>query len=138
MMLANSSAVVLTSSVVDWKMFAAWVDTEGSISSVVAKNRVKNGGVSRKRHHELAVYQTDESALGILRDFLCESGISATYLYKDKRTAVWSLKLTRIKDIEFVVSSIEPYILTENKKRQIERFKRFRAEKYKRIEQVAA
>ena len=137
-MIAYNQMIDLTSGIVDWKLFGAWLDTEGSVSSIFAKNRKINNRILYKREHELAIYQADKTALEVLRDFLLEAGVSATYMYRNRKTGVWSLKLMRIRDIELAVSNVEPYLITENKKWQIERFKRFRSERYHRIGEVAA
>jgi hypothetical protein len=138
MMLDHNPTIDLKSRFVDWRVFAAWLDTEGSVSSILAKNRTRNNRTLYKREHELTIYQADEAALETLRSFLREAGVSATYMYKNQRTGVWALRLTRIRDIELVISEVEPFLITENKKRQIERFKRFRSERYHRIGEVAA
>lgn len=136
-MMAANQAIQLTTSVVDWKMFGAWLDTEGSISSIIAKTKVgKRAG--HKRDHELAIYQADRHSLEILRDFLTQAGVTDSRMHQDLRTGVWSLKLTRIADIELVIRKVEPYLLTERKRQQVERFKRFRSDKFKRISEVVS
>lgn len=127
----------LTESVVDWKVFAAWLETEGTISSIIAKVKSRVGDWNtHKRDYELAVYQAEKRPLEILRDFLLRSGVSDVRMFLDQRTGVWHLKLTRIRDIELVIRNVEPYLLTKNKKEQLEKFRRFRSERFKRIPRV--
>ena len=118
--------------VVDWKLFGAWLDTEGSISSIITRMK-KSNRTGLKRAHELAVYQDEKEVLELLRDFLIRSGIPRPYLYRNQKTGVWALKIYRPEDIERIIYNVEPFILTQKKKLQIEKFRRFRSEKYKRF-----
>jgi hypothetical protein len=126
----------MTTGVVDWGIFGAWLDTEGNISSTITKMR-KNERVGLRRAHELAVYQDDKHALEVLRDFLIESGVTRPYLYQDKRTGVWSLKIYRIKDIELVLLNVEPFLLTAKKRMQMEKFRLYRSDRFKRFPKVS-
>jgi hypothetical protein len=121
--------------VLDWKMFGVWLDTEGSLSSVITRMR-KGDRVGQRRDYELAVYQNERDVMEFLRDFLVKSGISNPYLYQDQRTGVWALKVYRIKDIERIIQEVEPYILTLKKRLQVEKFRRLRSEKYKKFLEV--
>ena len=125
----------MTGADLDWKTFAAWLDTEGSITSMVTKMR--NGDrVGSRRSHELAIYQDEKEVLETLRDFLIRSGISRSYLYQHQGTGVWALKIYRPEDITSIISKAEPFLLTQKKKSQVERFRRFRSERYKRFPKV--
>ena len=125
----------LVTQVLDWKMFGVWLDTEGSLSSVITRMR-KGNRVGQRRDYELAVYQDEREVMESLRDFLIKSGISHPYIYQDRRTGVWALKVYRIKDIERIIQEVEPYLLTLKKRLQVEKFRRFRSERYKRFSEV--
>ncbi|MDG7008669.1 MAG: hypothetical protein JRN06_10600 [Nitrososphaerota archaeon] len=43
----------------------------------------------------------------------------------------------RVEDIEKIVETIEPFILTRKEQEQIEKFRRFRSERYKRFQKEA-
>jgi hypothetical protein len=133
--LTTSHLSRLATQVLDWKMFGVWLDTEGSLSSVITRMR-KGDRVGRRRDYELAVYQNERDVMEFLRDFLIRSGIFNPYLYQKRRTGVWALKVYRIKDIERIIQEVEPYLLTLKKRLQVEKFRRFRSEKYKRILEV--
>lgn len=117
-------------------MFGVWLDTEGSLSSVITRMR-KGDRVGQRRDYELAVYQDEKEVLEVLRDFLIRSGISHPYLYQDRRTGVWALKVYRIKDIESIIHQVESYLLTLKKRLQVEKYRRFRSERYKRFREAA-
>jgi hypothetical protein len=93
----------------------------------------KGARVGRRRDYELAIYQNEKEVMELFRDFLIKSGISQPYLYLNQRTGVWALKVYRIKDIERIIQEVEPFILTRKKRTQIEKFRRFRSERYKRF-----
>ena len=125
----------LTTQVLDWKMSGVWLDTEGSLSSVITRMK-KRDRVGQRRDDELAVYQDEREVMEFLRDFLIKSGISHPYLYQNQRTGVWALTVYRIKDIERIIQEVEPYILTLKKRLQVEKFRRSRSERYKRFSEV--
>ena len=122
----------LTREAIDWKLFGAWLDTEGNISSVIRKMR-KGDRVGRRRDYEIGIYQDEKEVMEYFADFLVKSGISKPYLYLDRRTGVWALKVYRIKDLERIIQECEPYLLTQKKHSQIEKFRRFRSDTYKRF-----
>lgn len=130
-----ASGLVLTREAVDWKLFGAWLDTEGNISSVITRMR-KGDRVSRRRDYELAIYQDEKEVMESLQGFLLKSGVSRPYLYQDRRTGVWALKVYRIKDIERIIREVEPYLLTQKKRLQVEKFRQFRNDNYKRFSKV--
>ena len=123
---------VLESAEIDWKTFAIWVDTEGSLSSVVTRMK-KGDRVGFRRDHELAIYQDEKEPLEALGNFLVATGLSRPYYYFNEKTGVWVMKVYRIEDIEKIVEMIEPYILTRKKRDQIARFRKFRNDRYKRF-----
>jgi len=116
-------------------MFGVWLDTEDSLSSVITRMK-KSDRVGQRRDYELAVYQDEREVMEFLRDFLIKSGISHSYPYQNRRTGVWALKVYRIKDIERIIQEVEPYILTLKKRLQVQKFRRFRSERYKRFSEV--
>jgi len=117
-------------------MSGVWLDTEGSLSSVITRMR-KGDRMGQRRDYELAVYQDERGVMEFLRDFLIKSGISHPYLYQNRRTGVWALKVYRIKDIDRIIQEVEPYLLTFKKRLQVEQLRRFRSERYKRFSEVA-
>lgn len=129
-----ASQLSLAREAVDWKMFGVWLDTEGSISSVITRMR-KGDRIGRRRDYEIGIYQDEKEVVKSLQGFLIKSGISS-YLYENRRTGVWALKVYRIKDIERIIQECEPYLLTQKKHSQIEKYKRFRNDTYKRIPKV--
>ena len=122
----------MTTTMVDWKTFGIWVDTEGHLSSVITRMK-KGDRVGLRRDYELAIYQDEKEVLETLGDFLVSSGLSRPYYYFNEKTRVWALKVYRIEDIEKIIEMIEPFILTRKKREQIEKFRRFRSERYKRF-----
>jgi hypothetical protein len=118
-------------------MFGVWLDTEGSLSSVITRMR-KGDRVGRRRDYELAVYQNEREVMEFLRDFLIKSGVFHPYLYQNRRTGVWALKVYRIKDIERIIQEVEPYLLTLKKRLQVEKFRRFRSQRYKKFSEVTS
>ena len=110
---------------VNWQTVADWIDTEGTIASYIMSSR--EGGVVRRRKSYIAISQTDKEPLEKLCEFMRGEGITCS-IYRLREGREFELKIIRVKDVEKVVNTIEPYILTGRKKAQIERFRRFRAE----------
>ncbi len=125
----------LVTQVLDRKMFGVWLDTEDSLSSVITRMR-KGNRVGQRRDNESAVRQNEREVMESLRDFLIKSGIPHPHMYQDRRTGVWAFRVYRIKDIERIIQEVEPYLLTWKKRLQVEMFRRFQSERYKRFSEV--
>ncbi len=132
----TSEFLATRTEVMDWKMFGAWLDIEGNISSVITRMR-KGDRVGRMRDYEIAISRDEKEVMEFQR-FLINSGISKSYLYLNRKTGVWALKVYRIKEIERIIQEVEPFLLTQKKRAQIEKFRQFRHDNYKRFAKVTS
>ncbi len=92
-----------------WKEIASWVDTEGTIHT---------GRFARY----LSVAQKEKPVIQEIRAFLKREGVVSS-LRLDKHTGVYYVMVSRVEHIATVIRNIEPFIRTENKKREVSAFK---------------
>jgi len=96
----------------DWKLVAAWVDTEGSFSTKPNTLRA-------------TIAQKERGPLEGIRSFLEKEGIRSKIIsvYKWDREYFNLITMGGMEDLATFVVNIEPYIRTNNKKEQIARLK---------------
>lgn len=77
-------------SVVDWKVFAAWVETEGSINTTVSfRLHAKTGKYWVQVARSILIPQSERTPLDALQRFLHQEGIySKIRLMKPSKTAL--------------------------------------------------
>jgi hypothetical protein len=91
-----------------WKEIASWIDTEGRINSEDAC------------YADIA--QKDKRVIQEICGFYEEHGLHPNMTLQ-KSVGCYHANLRRVDEVAIVVKNIEPYIRTENKKEQIQRFK---------------
>jgi hypothetical protein len=96
----------------DWKLVAAWVDTEGSFSTKPNTLRA-------------TITQKERGPLEGIRSFLEKEGIRSKIIstYKWDREYFNLITKGGMEDLATFVVNIEPYIRTNNKKEQIARLR---------------
>src|SRR5713226_6524729 len=124
---------VMESDLVDWKVFAAWVETEGSIDSTVDfKLNPRTGTYYARIVRAVLISQSERAPLAALQLFLEKHGIfSSIRFIKPSRTAFskrpyYRLEIQRVEDIDKVVESIRNYLLTQKTRKQVEFYLRTR------------
>jgi len=124
---------VLESGVVDWKVFTAWVETEGSIASTVDfKLNPRTGTYYARIVRAILISQNESAPLEALQLFLERQGVfSLIRLIKPSKTAFgkkpyYRLEIQRVEDIDKVVENIRDYLLTTKTRKQLEFYLRTR------------
>lgn len=97
----------------DWKVLATWIDAEGNLST--RERPAKN------RDYCLDVSQKEKAPLESLSSFLNLQGIKARVVSRPHEG--YSLQVSRVSDIDKIVSRTEPFIIREDKKLQFEKYK---------------
>lgn len=107
-----------------WRDIAAWVDTEGSIHA----NQTKGS-------RYLRIGQKEKKIIQQIWTFLKSHSIECS-MFLDENTGVYYVSVDRTDHIALVIKNVEPFIRTENKKREIDAFRKFLAVPRKRLHAV--
>lgn len=106
-----------------WRDVAIWIDTEGSIHADEFGSRY------------LRIGQKDEKVIQQICAFFRKHSIVCS-MFLDENTGVYYASVDRTDHIAWVIKNVEPFIRTENKKREIVAFKRYLAMSRKRLQAV--
>ncbi len=124
-----SSLVSMAAGIVDWKVFAAWVETEGSVDSYVDfELNPRTGTYYVRIVRSILIPQKERAPLAALQRFLTQEGVRSTIQFiKPSRTSFSKepycrLAIQRAEDIDKVVKNIKDYLLTQKTWYQIERY----------------
>ena len=123
----SESTTLESLSIVDWKVVAAWIETEGSIDATVDfKINPRTGNYWVRIVRAILIGQGERGPLGALQQFLISNEIySYLRLIKPSKTALgkkpyWRLEIQRMEDIDNVLDNTKGYLLTEKAKKQME------------------
>ncbi len=108
---------------IDWKVVAAWMDTEGYLYT-------KEG---RRRRYGLAIRQSEPEPLKEIQAFLKDQGIkhcSVKWVIDSHYTTggVYELKLRALKELDTVVAKTRPFLMVPIRKNQYQRYRERRQE----------
>lgn len=106
-----------------WRDIAAWMDTEGSIYAAELGSRY------------LRIGQKEERIIQQICAFLSNNSIECS-MFLDENTGVYYVSVDRTNQIAKVIKNVEPFIRTENKKREIAAFKEYLAKPRRRLQAV--
>jgi len=116
----------LQESVVDWKVFAAWVETEGSINSTIDFDQnPRTGKYFVHIVRAILIPQSERAPLEALQLFLTRNEVySKLRLLKPSKTSLtknpyYRLEIERMEDIDKVVEHIKAYLITEKARNQV-------------------
>lgn len=116
----------MAGAIVDWKVLAAWVETEGSINCTIDFKLNRRTGVYNPRVvRAILIPQGERAPLGSLQEFLLVNGVhSYLRLLKPSRSSFsqkpyYRLEIQRMEDIDRVVEHIRDYLLTDKGKNQL-------------------
>jgi hypothetical protein len=109
----NESGTQVHSELINWKVLATWIDAEGNLST---RERPR-----KNRDYCLDVSQKEKAPLESLSSFLNLQGIKSRVVSRPHET--YSLQVTRVSDLDKIVSRTEPFIIREDKKLQFEKYK---------------
>jgi hypothetical protein len=102
-----------------WKEIASWIDTEGRVNT-------ENG-------YYADIAQKDRKVIQEICAFYDEHGLHPN-MTMQKSVGCYHAHLHRVDDVATVIKNIEPYIRTENKKEQIQQFKKSLSEPRRRLQ----
>jgi len=112
--------------IVDWKVFAAWVETEGSIDATITfKLHEPTGKYWVTVVRAVLIGQGEKPPLAALQSFLAANGIySYLRLIRASKTALgkkpyWRLEVHRMEDIDRIIENIRSSLLTEKARNQV-------------------
>lgn len=116
----------------DWVLIAAWIDTEGSYIANASRST-----------YSVIITQKEKAPLIGICGFLRTHGIACTVRRKEgvspmdssKKCHAYYLDAWGPEGLAKIIQNTEPYIRTQNKRRQIERCKRELAAPRKRLEE---
>jgi len=120
-------------SIIGWITLAAWIETEGNISSYICRSRVRKDGtrspcVSRR----ICIMQKDRFPLEILVAFLETQGIPSSVSPTNptptafSRTPYFRLNITGLNNLDEVITKCTPFFITKKARFQVERYWRYR------------
>jgi hypothetical protein len=115
--------------IVDWKVFTAWVETEGSVdSTVVFRLNPNTGNYSPLVARAILIPQVEEAPLLALQRFLDTQRIySKMQFIMPSKTSFsnrpyYRLAIQRLEDIDAVISKIKSFVITTKTTSQIDRY----------------
>ncbi|HEV2139330.1 MAG TPA: hypothetical protein VGR53_10870 [Nitrososphaerales archaeon] len=108
---------------IDWKVVAAWIDTEGYLYT-------REG---RRRRYELVISQSEPEPLTEIQRFLHEQGIrhcSVKWVNDSHYTTggTYVLKLKALEELDAVVAKTRPFLMVPIRKNQYQRYSERRRE----------
>lgn len=107
----------------DWKTVAAWIDTEGYLYT-------KEGS---RRRYELMISQSEIEPLNEIHGFLRKQGIEGCSVKWTKGSTyteggIYQLRVKALGDLDRIVSSTEPFLITSIRNNQFQRYRERRQE----------
>ncbi len=102
---------------IDWKVVAAWMDTEGYLYT-------REG---RRRRYELGIRQSEPEPLRQIQRFFYDQGVkhcSVKWVIDSHYTAggIYELKLKALEELDTVVAKTKPFLLVPIRKNQYRRY----------------
>ncbi len=131
--IASESLTAMNSSFVDWRVVAAWIETEGSVDSTVTfRKNPTTGAYYPTVARAILIPQKERTPLAAIQQFLEEHGVFSTIQHiVPSRTAYsqnpyFRLAIQRVDDLDIVIENVKGYLLTRKTSYQIEEFSRRR------------
>ncbi len=127
------SSTALKPNLVNWQVFTAWVETEGSLNATIdSKLNPRTGTYYVRIVRQILILQMEREPLAALHEFLLDHGIYSTIrIIKPSKSSFskksyFRLEIQRTEDIDKVVENIKDYLLTKKTMRQVEFYLRTR------------
>lgn len=119
--------------IIGWVVVAAWIETEGNISSYITRSRVRRDGArSPSVSRRICIMQKDPFPLKVSSRFLCSQGIPSKVAHMNpsstafSRTPYYRLNITGLRDLDAVITRCNPFFITKKARVQVGRYWRYR------------